>query len=454
MEKAKTIWNKATKELKKEFPRNNFNIWIKPTVGANLTEEKLVIGVPNGFIKKTLETRYYQSIKRTVDEITDQDLKVEFIVSEKAAVTFKSKKASPLFSDDQHPSDQNKPTQRSTIKSLNPRYSFETFIAGNSNNFAHAAAKAVVESPGTTYNPLFIYGGTGVGKTHLLHAIGHALIEHKGLDVQSISTEQFTSEIVTSLNQGNIQRFRKKVRGTDALLIDDVQFISGKDFSQEEFFNTFNKLHLSNKQIVICSDRPPREIPKLESRLVSRFLGGLTVDIQPPDYEMRVAIINVKADDMGVELEDGAVDLLASTLQTNTRELEGILFSILTATQLEKKKPTVEFIRQRLGQTAATNHRIPKPKEVLSLVAKHYDLKIKELSGKSRKADIVRPRQIAMYLLREHLNQSYESVGELLGGRDHTTVMYGVEKIEKLKQDEPDIDKEISGLKDQMAQPI
>lgn len=453
---ATAIWKKAIKELENEFPRNNFNVWIKPTVGLKLYQNQLTIGVPHAYVKGMLEKRFYQKIKAVVDEITNQNLKLEFKVSEKVILPKKDKSVGPLFTDQTHEeiSPKNSNLQQVPTKNLNPRYTFETFIVGNSNNFACAAAKAVVNSPGTTYNPLFIYGGTGVGKTHLLHAVGHALLQnYPQRKILCISCEQFTNEIVISLNQGNIYKVREKFRGADALLVDDVQFIAGKDFSQEEFFNTFNKLYHANKQIVICSDRPPREIPKLESRLVSRFLGGLTVDIQPPDYEMRVAIIKVKAKDLGINLDQKVVNLLASQVQTNIREFEGILFSVLSASQFENQEPTFEFIKQKLGRIDNKPH-TPKAREVLNLVASHFDLRVKDLTGKSRKAEIVLPRQVVMYLLRTNLDQPLERIGELLGKRDHTTVMHGVEKIEKLLQENPEIQKNISFIKEKLTLPL
>jgi chromosomal replication initiator protein len=449
---ATTLWKKTVKELEQHFPRNSFGIWIKPTVALNLTNNRLVVGTPSVYVKSILKKRYYQKIKKVVDDVSGRDFEIEFVVSEKALSVKKTAPPGPLFAQEENGEEKPKAGKRAKQKEASPpRYTFETFIVGNSNNFAHAAAQAIVESPGDTYNPLFIYGGTGVGKTHLLQAIRHALSsQHPGFEVLYLACEQFTNKIITALKQGNIQTIREKFRGADAFLVDDIQFIAGKDFSQEEFFNTFNQLYLANKQIVICSDRPPRDIPKLESRLASRFLGGLTVDIQPPDYEMRAAIIKTKASERGVELPDDIVDLLAKRIQTNIRELEGILFSILTATKFENVEPSREFIEKKLGGVGR-QPRAVKPKEVLSAVAQHFGLKVKDLTGKSRRAELVLPRQIAMFLLRQEFRQSFEGVGDLLGGRDHTTIMHGVNKIEKLIKENHEIHKDYLHLRERLV---
>jgi len=333
-------------------------------------------------------------------------------------------------------------------KGLNPRFTFDTYIVGGSNNLAFAAAKAVVESPGVRHNPLFIWGGVGVGKTHLMHAIGHEVTRGGVEKVTYVTSEQFTSDLIQSLRSKQVDAFKKKYRNVGALLVDDIQFLSGKESTQEEFFHTFNELYMKGVQIVLTSDKKPQEIGQLEERLVSRFLGGLTADIGLPDYEMREAILRQKAGELRVNVDNVVIEALAENVITNARELEGVLMRLINASVAENSAISLEMVSKVIGITKEIEKRKPpRPIMVISLVAKDFEYRNKDLTGKSRKAELVKARHIAMYLLREELGTQLVKVGDLFGGRDHTTVMHAVEKIKQEVDDNQEVRNKIMNLK-------
>jgi chromosomal replication initiator protein len=331
---------------------------------------------------------------------------------------------------------------------LNPRYTFETFVVGPSNRLAHAAALAVTDMPAMAYNPLFLYGGVGLGKTHILHAIGHSC-RRKDLNVLYVSSEQFTNDLINAIRTQKTVDFRLKYRDTDILLIDDIQFIAGKESTQEEFFHTFNTLHAANKQIILTSDRPPKAIPTLEERLRSRFEWGLLADIQPPDLETRIAILRFKAESQPITIPEELLTTIAQRVVSNIRELEGALNKLVAYTTLTRTLPTKDKLEATLQDMIAA----PKTLDinhVLKIVAQFYRTSEQELKGRKRNKEIVRPRQVAMYLARTETQASLPEIGAALGGRDHTTVIYGVKKIEGQKQQDSTLRREIMAIREQL----
>jgi len=333
---------------------------------------------------------------------------------------------------------------------LNPRYTFSAFIVGSSNRLAHAASLAVADAPGVAYNPLFLYGGVGLGKTHLLHAIGHKCLE-RGLQVLYVSSETFTNEIVNAIRYRTTEAFRAKYRSVDLLLVDDIQFIAGKESTEEEFFHTFNTLYEANRQIVICSDRPPKAIVSLEARLRSRFEWGLIADIQPPDLEMRVAILRAKADSMRTAVPDDVMVYLAGRVQSNIRELEGCLNRLLAYASLHQVPLTLETARAAMTSVMEDGRqRRLRPHQVIEAVAEYYRVSIGDLRGKQRDKHIVIPRQVAMYLMRQETDASLLEIGQEVGGRDHSTVIHGCEKIARELNGNVALRKEVSAIRQQL----
>jgi chromosomal replication initiator protein len=440
MQDTEKVWQAALGELELQMTRATFNTWIKPATAVSWDQDTFVLGAPNAYIKDWLENRLYTPIQRTLSGITGQQLDVQFVVwMEEENVD--EPETLPLL----NPPPNSSPSPvRVNGKShmsrddgfsfLNPRYTFETFVVGPSNRLAHAAALAVTDNPATAYNPLFLYGGVGLGKTHLLHAIGHGYL-HKGLQVLYVSSEQFTNDLINAIRSHMTEEFRQKYRNADVLLIDDIQFIAGKESTQEEFFHTFNTLHASNRQIVLTSDRPPKAIPTLEERLCSRFEWGLLADIQPPDLETRIAILRFKSESQPMPIPEEIIDMIAQRIVSNIRELEGALNKVIAHARLTRTLPTVESLDANLQDIIAAPKTLT-PAQIVKAVTRFYHVDEQDLVGRRRNKDIVRPRQVAMYLARKETQASLPEIGEALGGRDHTTVIYGIQKIEgQLEQD-------------------
>ncbi len=442
------LWKSVSGELQVSMSDASYSSWIKPCFIkslSNIDEERLIIemATPSAFHLKTVDERYYGQIKKILEKTTEKKCELALVVEQRKVEEkkageeegrdkiVKTEKEDGLFS---------QPVSRGTAEGLNPRFTFDNYVVGSSNNLAFAAAKAVVENPGTRHNPLFIWGGVGTGKTHLMQATGHGLVR-AGVDkVVYVTSEQFANDLINSLRMKTVDGFKKKYRQVGALLVDDVQFFSKKESTQEEFFHTFNELYMKGVQIVLTSDKKPQEIGQLEERLVSRFLGGLTVDITLPDYEMRVAILRQKATELKVEVSDRVIDLIASNMNTNSRELEGMFIRLVNAASLDGGMISEELVRQTMKVNQEIERKKPpRPIKVISVVAKYFDYRNKDLTGKSRKADLVKARHVAMYLLREELGLQLIKVGELMGGRDHTTIMHGVNKI----KGEIEVDKEV-----------
>ena len=452
---AHDIWHATLGELQLQMTRATFDTWVRPTHAINYQDGAMVVGVHSPYAKEWLENRLNTTIQRTVTGIVGKSVEVRYVVKDSRSSResefddARDSKLEPDLLRNKNDGDadvradeeraagvraRNDELASRATASLNPKYTFETFIVGKSNQLAHAAALAVAEHPAESYNPLFLYGGTGLGKTHLLHALGQHTLT-KGRRVMYVSSETFTNDLVNAIRNQTTNEFRRVYREVDLLLIDDVQFIGGKESTQEEFFHTFNHLYSANKQIVISSDRHPRAIPTLEDRVRSRFEGGMITDIQPPDFEMRIAILRTKADALAVRVPDDVVDFIARKVQSNIRELEGALTRVLGYARLMSAPLTVELATTVLQDIL--RHQPITPEQVLLAVAEFYRLDIADLTGRSRNKEVVVPRQMAMYLVREETGSSLPQIGDLLGGRDHTTVMYAHEKIaEQIETDD------------------
>lgn len=428
----KEIWEKTINIIKGELTEVSFNTWIKSITPISIESNVLKLGVPNDFTRGILDSRYKDLIVNALKLITSKKFNIDFIIiSEKTLDNIDTK--------DIHNSRKNILVNDEMSTMLNPKYTFDSFVIGNSNRFAHAASLAVAESPAKAYNPLFIYGGVGLGKTHLMHAIGHYVLEHNPQSkVVYVSSEKFTNELINSIKDDKNVEFRNKYRNVDILLIDDIQFIAGKERTQEEFFHTFNALYEANKQIILSSDRPPKEIPTLEDRLRSRFEWGLIADIQAPDFETRMAILKKKADVENLNIPNEVMVYIATKIKSNIRELEGALIRIVAFSSLTNKEISVELASEALKDIISNKQTKQVTIEIIQeIVANYYNLKIEELKSARRTRNIAFPRQIAMYLSRKLTDMSLPKIGEEFGGRDHTTVIHAYEKIStNLKKDE------------------
>lgn len=424
-----TIWQDTLGVMEKKISKPSFETWIKPAKPVALKGQVLFVSVPNDFSRDFIESHYASVLKDTVREVSRDNLSLKFVINDEGEE--KGEETIPI-------PDQNVPPPGETNNQnagpeffLNAKYKFERFVIGNNNRLAHAASLAVAECPAKAYNPLFIYGGVGLGKTHLLHAIGHRVKDfNKNTRVAYITSEKFTNEFIISIRTNKTAEFRDKYRNIDVLLIDDIQFLAGKEQTQEEFFHTFNTLHENNRQITISSDRPPKEIPTLEDRLRSRFEWGLITDIQPPDLETRIAIIQQKALLENIKLPDDVAHHIASEINTNIREMEGAIIRIAAFASLAGKR-----INLVLAKEALKDILIPQKKEAITIeliqktTATYFGIRTEDLKSKKRTKSITFPRQIAMYLCRELTDFPLMKIGKEFGGKDHTTVMHACQKI-------------------------
>ena len=427
MEEARQVWQAALGALELQVTRANFQTWLKNTVGISLNDKQMVVGVPNAFAKEWLEKRLLHLIEKTLGGLLGRPVEVQFQVCSNRATG--TEFGHPCF---------------------NPKYTFSSFIVGNSNRLAHAAALGVAENPGQAYNPLFIYGGVGLGKTHLLHAIGHVILQSTDRVIY-VTAEQFTNEFITAIRERSTEQFRNKYRGVDALLIDDIQFIMGKEQTQEGLFHTFNDLHNANRQIVLTSDRPPKALSLLEDRLRSRFEWGLIVDIQPPDLETRLAILQAKAREKRLELPQEVLYFIAKRVQTNIRELEGALNRITAYAHLVNAPITTDLAAQALLDiTTSEAKRTLTPEAVISCVARYFNLSPEALKGRRRDKPVALARQIAMYLLREEMECSWTEIGRYLGGKDHSTVLHGYQKIANEAEVSPALRQDILEIRESL----
>ncbi len=423
MIKAAQAWQATLGQLQMDMPKAAFDTWVRDAELIAYEDGAFTIGVKNAYARDWLDDRLSSTITKILTGIMNRSVAVRFTVWH-------------------DPKPAAAPAERTVFNappaaspSLNSRYTFESFVVGPSNRLAHAASLAVAEKPAQAYNPLFLYGGVGLGKTHLLQAIGNQCVQDN-LNVLYVSSEEFTNDLINAIRTHTTQAFREKYRRIDVLLIDDIQFIAGKESTQEEFFHTFNTLHGQNKQIVMTSDRPPKAMVTLEERLRSRFEWGLTADIQPPDFETRVAILRSKAERAGYSIPDEIIAEIARKFQSNIRELEGALTRVVAYADLRGMPIDNDLIDSALADMLPRRTAL-QPEMIINTVADVYGVPVERILGRERTAAVARPRQIAMYLLREETNCSLPQIGEVLGGRDHTTVMYGYEKIaERLEVDE------------------
>lgn len=424
------IWKAVLGELQLQLPRPTFETWLKHTDGVSYDEHQFVVEAPTSFAVAWLERRMYNAIQKTVEKVTDRPLDVVFRVrqgheAENGSVTSSGQTLELESGQDEI---QVKP-QAQPPAAFNPKYTFDSFVVGPSNQLAYSAARAVADAPGKSYNPLFIYSGVGLGKTHLLHAIGHAAAS-RGLAVRYVTSEQFTNDFITSIGNRTTEAFRQRYRSVEVLLLDDVQFMSGKEQTHESFFHTFNDLHNSGHQVVITSDRPPKALALLQDRLRSRFEWGLLADIQPPDLETRMAILVSKAKNLGIRVGESVIELIAKRVHKNVRELEGSLNRMVAQAELMSEPITVQSASRILEElTADTERHAIDPERILEAVSNHFRVGTDSLLARGRTQKIAHARQVAMYLLINELEMTPTQVGRLLGGRDHATVIHGAGKI-------------------------
>ncbi|QCX33589.1 chromosomal replication initiator protein DnaA [Caloramator sp. E03] len=440
------LWQKVLNIIKSELSEIGFNTWIKCLEPLKLTQETLFLAAPNEFTKNILEARYKDLISNAIKLTSSKHYDIKIVLPEDDIFKNVEKNSSENVKE--------KTIDDTSNSMLNPKYTFDSFVVGNSNRFAHAASLAVAESPAKAYNPLFIYGGVGLGKTHLMHAIGHYVLNtNPNAKVVYVSSEKFTNELINSIKDDKNIEFRNKYRNVDILLIDDIQFIAGKERTQEEFFHTFNALYEANKQIIISSDRPPKEIPTLEDRLRSRFEWGLIADIQPPDFETRIAILKKKADVENLSIPNEVMVYIANKIQSNIRELEGALIRVVAYSSLANKEISVDLATEALKDIISNKNSKQITIELIQdVVSSYFNLRAEDFKSKRRTKNVAYPRQIAMYLSRKLTDLSLPKIGEEFGGRDHTTVIHAFEKITESLETDPALKDTIDELTKKIQQ--
>lgn len=473
------LWQSTLGELELKLSKAHFTTWFRNTFIIEYEGEKVIIGVPNTFTKTWLEKKYHKDIIEALHKITETttrnlifrvenkptepaqvNLSRELSIQEKQNSTQNNQNTTPHIATESEAetteyygfTTTEDRMQQTYSNALNNNYNFANFIVGKQNELAHAAAQAIASQPGASYNPLFIYGGVGLGKTHLLHAVGNRIIDNNPqARVLYVTCEQFTNDFIHAVRGGKAKEFKDRYRNVDLLLIDDIQFITGKEGTQEEFFHTFNALHQANKQIMISSDRPPKSIASLEKRLLSRLEWGMLVDVGAPDLETRIAILQIKCQKRNQDIPREILHFIADSVQSNVRELEGALNKIVAYHQFKNIEPTLESCQDLLvGFKNSNNKKTISPKFVIQTVAEYFEVRAEELLGKSREKRLAFPRQIAMYILREEMKSSYPSIGDELGNRDHTTAMHAYSKICKLKKEDEKLNEDIKLIKQKL----
>jgi chromosomal replication initiator protein len=457
------LWQTVLADLETRISRGAFDNWFRQTSLAGVVDDVAIVVAPHAFSASTLQARYASQVERALSDVIGRRVSAQFTVAgDRHAELIERqrppRKTPPSLTRDRRtaepepapapkrqasPKRPERPASQTGLGNrqlklepsahgLVPRLTFETYVVGSSNRLAHAAALAIAEHPGAQFNPFFVHGGVGLGKTHLMHAVGHRALElNAELKIMYVTSETFTNEVINAIRTQRMDDFRARYRSIDILMVDDIQFIAGKESTQEEFFHTFNALYQNGKQVIVSSDKPPRAIAALEERMRSRFAGGLIADVQSPDFEMRTAILRTKADELGIHLPDDVTEYIAHRDQTNIRELEGALNKILMMAQLYNRPLSLSLAMEALTDAAAGQRRAAtSADDVIDAVCRQYGVSEKDLKGRQRTREIVTPRQVAMYLLREETDISLEEIGRAMGGRDHTTVLHGIKKIE------------------------
>ena len=436
------IWEEALKMIEEETSPVSFATWIQPIVPCGIIGNKIILQVKESFLKEIIEKRHLPLIRTAIKMVTKNEYDIMITTEEE-------QNAGNL-----HNLAAEKPAENELARNLNPKYVFDSFVVGNSNRMAHAASLAVAESPAQAYNPLFLYGNSGLGKTHLMHSIGHFILDRNPqAKVLYVTSETFTNELINSIQNNKNVEFRNKYRNIDVLMIDDIQFISKKEGTQEEFFHTFNALYESNKQIIISSDRPPKEIKTLEDRLRSRFEWGLIADVQPPDYETRIAILKKKAERDNLTVPDDVMAYIAKNIASNIRELEGALTRIVAFATLTNQDISIALAENSLKDIFSENSATPlTPELIQQVVAEYYNIRVEDIQGSKKPKNIAFPRQVSMYLCRKLLDISLPKIGESFGGRDHTTVIYAISKIEKQLESDEGLQKTVHALEKEIKE--
>ncbi|MBR5269505.1 MAG: chromosomal replication initiator protein DnaA [Anaerotignum sp.] len=438
----KQIWEDALKIIKEETSPVSYETWIEPVIPCGIDGNQIILQVENNFFKEMLEKRYLTFIRNAIKFVTKNEYDIVLLTEEEQKtglqkIDLSSEKKKSLAD-----------------RNLNPKYVFDSFVVGNSNRMAHAASLAVAEQPAHAYNPLYLYGNSGLGKTHLMHSIGHFVLDKTpDAKVLYVTSETFTNELINSIQNNKMEEFRNKYRKIDLLMIDDIQFIAKKESTQEEFFHTFNALYENSKQIVISSDRPPKELKPLEERLISRFEWGLTVDVQSPDYETRIAILRKKAERDHITVPDDVMAYIAKNIASNIRELEGALTRIVAFAKLTNQDISIALAENSLKDIFSENAATPlTPDLIQQVVAEHYNIRVEDIQGSKKPKNIAFPRQVSMYLCRKLLDISLPKIGESFGGRDHTTVIHAIAKIEKQLETDASLQKTIHQLEKEIKE--
>ena len=438
----KQIWEEALKIIKEETSPVSYETWIEPVIPCGIDGNQIILQVENNFFKEMLEKRYLPFIRNAIKFVTKNEYDIILLTEEEQKtglqkIDLSSEKKKSLAD-----------------RNLNPKYVFDSFVVGNSNRMAHAASLAVAEQPAHAYNPLYLYGNSGLGKTHLMHSIGHFVLDKTpDAKVLYVTSETFTNELINSIQNNKMEEFRNKYRKIDLLMIDDIQFIAKKESTQEEFFHTFNALYENSKQIVISSDRPPKELKPLEERLISRFEWGLTVDVQSPDYETRIAILRKKAERDHITVPDDVMAYIAKNIASNIRELEGALTRIVAFAKLTNQDISIALAENSLKDIFSENAATPlTPDLIQQVVAEHYNIRVEDIQGSKKPKNIAFPRQVSMYLCRKLLDISLPKIGESFGGRDHTTVIHAIAKIEKQLETDASLQKTIHQLEKEIKE--